>query len=444
MHGSFSRLMNEDTSFIMSNMKKRVIVWIAAMAVFAPILSAGEKEMKAALDVWQQRQAEYNAVLSVTTTPEQRDSVPPPSADEVAPALWKAVRKQTGTRKVASATRRGYEKAELIDVPKYEFDEEWAAPAVVWFLNHPETLAKMYERAPQKLATYAKALLDSVRDRHFSSPLIGEACAKLSENTGADVYSVLQKIYERNSSPAARGAAALAMSVMLTNPALVGEEGGAAHARAKRIYLIRQALNLAPQDAMFGTASLTDVATELIYRITNLDEGTIPPRMTLTDPQGKECLFPVVGKANLIFFWDPSEDVGMSIMQKQAVLLRSYPNLVLCPIVVNGDRESWLRMMQSHGLSICYMDDERGTAGKAYRVEHLPHAVLVNEQARVLFYGYPDMQLQTALDCWKNQSKERPSPPREPATPESQPEPQTTGDESPNHSAPPLREMPQF
>ena len=427
--------MNGDAGLIMAGMKKRIIVWIAAMAVVAPVLHAGEKEMKAALDMWQQRQAEYNAVLSVASTPEQRESIPPPSADEVAPALWKAVRKQTGTRKVAAEARRGHEHAELIDVPRYEFDEEWAAPAVVWFLNHPETLAKIYEQAPQKLAAYAKALLNSVRDRHFSSPIIGEACAKLSENTGADVYEVLQKIYERNSSPAARGAAALAMSVMLTNPAIVSEEGGAAHARAKRIYLIRQALNLAPQDAMFGSASLTDVATELIYRISNLDEGTIPPRMKLTDPQGEQCLFPVVGKANLIFFWDPSEDVGMSIMQQQAALLHSYPNLVLCPIVVNGDRESWLRMMQNHGLTICYMDDEQGTAGKAYRVEHLPHAVLVNEQARVLFCGYPNMQLQAALDRWKNQSKGRIEISRDPLpTPESQPA----------EGAPPLREMPRF
>ncbi len=429
----------------MVGMKMRIIVWVSMMALVLPELRAGEQEMKAALDMWAQREAEYRAVLSEATTQEQRDSVPEPSADEVAPVLWKAIRKQTGTREQTPQTRNGRERAEQSVVPTYEFDEAWAAPAVVWFLNRPETLAKMYEKSPKKLAMYAKALLDSVLYRHFSSPLIGEACAKLAENNGSDVYEVLQKIYERNTTPAARAAAALAMSVMLANPATAGGEGGLARARAKRIYLIRQALNLAPPDAKFGAVSLTDAASELIYRITQLEEGAIPPRMKLTDPQGKECLFPEVGKMNLIFFWDPSEDVGMSIMQKQAVLLRQYPDLTLCPVVVNGEREEWQRMMQSNGIEICYMDDEQGTAGRAYRVQHLPHAVLIDEHARVVYCGYPNMQLQTALDHWKSEHKQQPKSPSSPSpAPAPAPQARPNADQPADHPAPPLREMPAF
>ncbi len=425
----------------MARMKMRTIVGVAMAILTLPKLHAGEQEMKAALDMWAQRQAEYKAVLSVATTQQQRDSIPEPSASEVAPALWKAIRKQTGTRAQAPQARAGSGHAMQGTVATHEFDEPWAAPAVVWFLNHPETLAKMYENSPQKLAMYAKALLEAVRYRHYNSPLIGEACAKLAENNGSDVYEVLQKVYERNTTPAARAAAALAMSIMLANPAVAGEEGGLARARAKRIYLIRQALNLAPQDAMFGAVNLTDAASELIYRITQLEEGAIPPRLKLTDPQGKERLFPEVGKVNLIFFWDPSEDVGMTIMQKQAALLQQYPDLVLCPVVVNGEREGWLRMMQNNGIKICYMDDEQGTSGRAYRVEHLPHAVLVNEHARVLYHGYPNMQLQAALDNWKNMSKQRK---KTSLSPEPAPQTQPDANQPTDHPVPPLREMPVF
>ena len=435
-----------DMRFYNGRMKMRHIAWAALLTVAMQLCQANEEQMKRALKLWEQQDAEYRAALDVATTPEQRDSILPPSTGEVAEILWKAIRGSTGVRNVAvdsSGVRGRLNGEEPKKINTYEMDEEWAAPAVVWFLNHPESLVKIYEGKPQKLAIFAQALLNSVRYRHYASPLIGKACAKLAENNGADVYETLQKIYEHNTDPAARAAAALAMSVMLANPAMAGEEGGRARARAKRIYLIRQALVLAPQDEMFGAVSLTDAAQELIYRIHQLEEGAIPPRIKITDVRGNERLFPVVGKANLIFFWDPEEDVGLSIMRKQEALTTKYPQLELCPVVVHRDRDELQKTLLENGVDLCYMDDERGSAGQAYRVSQLPHAVLVNEHSRVLYSGYPDMQLQSALNAWQKEAENNAQPPanHRPTAPTGQ----SNGLLPPTKkSSPPLREMPQF
>ena len=427
-----------------------------AMQLLGSWACGGEAEMKSALEYWSQREAEYNAALSVATTDEQRASLPPPSATDFAPRLWKAVRNQTGTREVTAPGVRqtkGKETSATRKVPTYEFEEDWAAPAVVWFLNHPEALAKLYEKSPKKLATYAEALLDSVDNKHYSSPLIGGACAKLAENTGAQVYAVLEKIYERNTTPAVRGAAAMAMSIMLANPNLAEAGGGRARVRAKRIYLIRQALNLSPEDAKFGELTLTQVAEEQIYRIRNLGVGTIPPQLKLTDSSGQSNTFPVLGKVNLIFFWSPAEDVGLSIMKKQSALMKQYPSLELCPVVPHSESEQLQGMMTEQGILTCYMDDEKGTAGSAYRVNQLPMAVLVDEHARILYLGYPDMQLQAALnECFSASHRKLNATPPD-GTRSATPPPPALQQPSPaapapgpvgNDTPPALREMPQL
>ena len=378
--------------------------FIAFLAASLSPAFAGEQEMRAALARISQQEAEYRAALSLATTDEQRASIIPPSTDEAAAALWKSVRTKTGTKEVPVTPPASLRKAENTkpsatrQAPTYEFEEDWAAPAVVWLLSHPDALAGLFPDAPQKLAHTAHDLLDSVLNKHYSSPLVAELCPRFAENTDEQVYDVIKKIYEKNEDPTARGAAALAMSIMLSNPSLAAEEGGQAQIRAKRIFLIRQALNTSPEDASFGNASLTEVAQEQIYRIRRLSVGVIPPQVTLTAPDGTPSVFPSPGKHTLLFFWSPAEDVGLTVMQKQQALLKRYPDLVVCPIVQHMEPEQLNAMLKEQEIAVSYADDTKGTAATAYRIRQLPHAVLLSPSCRILFTGYPDMQLQTALD----------------------------------------------
>ena len=386
-----------------------------------------EQAMQQAMSEWTQQIAEYQAALSLATTEEQRAELPPPTPEEVAPKIWrsvsKAVKTQGGGKKGATT---------------YEFDEEWAAPAVIWLVQHPEAFAKALEDRPKELPRYAKAIMNSLLNTHYKNPLIAEACPKLAESSGDLSYKILKRIYAENPDATAKGCAALALSLMLSNPTLMHEEGGEAGARRKRVFYIMEALNTAPGNAMFGTASLTQVATEEIYRLRNLSIGSIPPRITLSDKDGQPAVFPQSGKPNLIFFWSPGEEVGLSLMSKQNALAKQYPDLIICPIIPYGDRDDMVSMMQANDMQSCYQDDVQGTAGSAYRVAQLPHAVLVDERARVLYIGYPDMRLQTALaNYFSNRGKAAPA--QKPATPAPRQDTPRGSNEPPT-----LREMPKF
>ena len=389
----------------MSRMKRTLLVTLASAWTLSPVY-AGESEMNKVLNVWEQRISEYKAALSYAKTEEEKEKLLPPSPDEVAGRLWRSIRGVTGTRDAAlrKADKNLPEKT-------FEFEEEWAAPAVIWFIQHPDALAKVLKNQQEVLSPYAYALLDSVKNKHFKSPLIGEICVKLSESTNGKVYEALEKIYTDNPSPTARSCAALAMSIMLSNPELASLEGGYARTRSKRIYYIKQALNIAPKDTMFGNVSLTDAATEEIYRLRYLSLNSIPPKMPIQTAGGQATEFPRPGKPNLIFFWSPDEEVGLSLMGKQKALLKQFPDLELYPIVPHMEKERLEQILHENNIEICYTDDEQGKAGTAYRISRIPTAILLDDRSHILYIGYPDMQLQTALTAYydKNDSAAKPA-----------------------------------
>lgn len=424
---------------------------------------ADEAAMKKALEGWEQQMTEFQAAKKVAKTEGQRAALKFPDGYDVAKKLWKAVNRRTGEReemvRPSAAERMKGATDQKKDIPTYEFEEPWAAPAVAWFINHPQAFAQIFGDKQRQVSYYANAMLESVARVHYNHPAIAEACAKMSESSSVRVYEMLEKIYSRNQDPTARANAALALSIMLGNPAVSSAEGSDAMARSKRVYYLKQALNLAPEEAMFGDMSLSEAGLEVAYILRHLTVGSIPPQMTLSDGQGKQVSFPVPGKANLLFFWSPAEPNGLRLVSKSEQIHQQYPELEFCPITSYSDTEEWKATLQEQGIPFSYMDDEQGTAGKAYRITQLPTAVLVNDKCQILYIGYPGLQLQTALDNLfsdKTAQRKRVTIGEEaPAIqPGSQPEP--AGPQQPaaapantplpasSNEAPELRDMPEF
>ncbi len=437
---------------------KNTFIW-AAVAVLGCILptQADEKAMQDALSRWQQRVSEYEAALSVAQTDEQKAAVAAPDAADVAAALWKSISTKTGERDEMVAPtaeeRMKGAKPELRKVSTYAFEETWAAPAVFWFINRPQQLARLYENKPRQLSFFADALIKSIDMRHYNSPHIAGACAKLAESPSVRVYKILEKVYSRNQDATARGCAALAMSLMLTNPTISAAEGSETVARGKRIFFLKQALNLTPENTAFGQSTVTQVASELAYVLRHLSVGCIPPQIKVRDMAGKEHAFPVPGKTTLLFFWSTDEEVGSRMVVKGDSLQTQYPGIEFCPITVHQDAENRSARLQELGIAHSYMDNAENAGGLAYRVRQLPTAVLTNERCQILYIGYPDMKLQTALTAHFNENIS--SGPRvrisetEPAEnppliqPGSQPKP-APATPQPGDEAPALREMPKF
>lgn len=432
---------------------------LAALVGMAPAM-ADEKAMQDALSCWQQRLTEYEAAVSMAQTDEQRAAIAEPDGADEAAALWKSICTKTGERdewvEPTAEERMQGVKPGTRKVSTYAFEEAWAAPAVFWFINRPQQLAALFQGKPRQLSFYADALLKSIDKRHYNSPHIAVACAKLAESPSVRIYKILEKVYTRNQDATARGCAALAMSLMLTNPTIAAAEGSETVARGKRIFFLKQALNLTPEKTRFGNATVTDVAAELAYVLRHLSVGCIPPQINVRDMEGKEHTMPTPGKTTLLFFWSVEEEVGCRMVAKGDSLKKQYPGLEFCPITVHQEAESWSTRLQELGVEHSYMDKAENTGGMAYRVRQLPTAVLINERCQILYIGYPDMKLQTALTAHYNDnvmsgSRVRVGTPTqqedEPIIqPGSQPSPAqpTPAPMQPSDEAPALRDMPQF
>lgn len=437
-------------------MKKALLVMAVAALVHAPAL-ADEKAMQDALNLWQQRVSEYEAACRVAQTEEQQASIAQPDGADIAETLWKSISTKTGERdewaEPTADERMHGAQGEMRKVATYAIEEAWAAPAVFWFINRPEQLARIFENRPRQLSFFADALMKSLEKQHYKHQRVADICAKLSESHSVRVYKILEKIYTRNQDATARGCAALAMSIMLMDPTIAAAEGSETVARGKRVFFLKQALNLTPEKTTFGTSTVTEVAAELAYRLRHLSVGSVPPQIKVRDMEGKEHTIPTPGHATLLFFWSVDEEVGCRMVAKSDSLETQYPGLQFCPITIHQEAEEWSRRLQDVGVERSYMDNAQNEGGLAYRVRQLPTAVLLNERCQILYAGYPDMKLQSALMSHfqdragaepKVRIEEAPQPILQPApqAPQSLPDSQQLPASS--DEAPALREMPQF
>lgn len=430
-------------------MNKASTLFLAALAAM-PVLG-NEDAMNKALAAWDARITEYKAAVAQAPTPEAKAAINAPDGADLAPALWQAVSGVTATRQEEVKGRKG--EKQLRTVRSYEFEQPWAAPAVARLLSSPTAMtAAIGADKPKQITAFTEALKKALRDTHYTAPAAAEVCAALAAGTSVDEYDTLEKIYTRNQDGNARACAAMAMSLMLSNPMVSGVAGSEAMVRAKRIYYLKQALLLAKDETEFGGTPLTEVAKEQAYRLRHLTIGCVPPQLTVRDLQGKEHTFPETGKVNLLFFWSPQESVGSSLIPRLAQVQKQYPELVLCPVCPAQTEEDKAAVRETAGDVPVYTDNEKGSAGQDYRISVVPTAVLLGANSTILYIGYPDMKLQTALEAAMRPAREQKrgtiviqdgTEAQEEAPvvqPGSSPKPAPAAEEQP----PTLRDMPEF
>ncbi|MDO4221488.1 MAG: hypothetical protein Q4C88_05145 [Akkermansia sp.] len=421
---------------------KKYAILCAAGLMLLPAATATEEAMNGALAVWNQQYSEYRAALQFANTEEERAQVKEPDGAEIADDLWKSVSAKTreGGKDKGSA---------------YEFDEPWAAPAVIWFVQHPAALAQALSKKknPQReTAYYADRLMDALYRVHYTHPGVAAACAKLAEGNTAREYEILEKIYSRNQDKNARGCAALGMSLMLSNPLISSIGGSEPEVRAKRVYFLKRSLTLTEDNAMFGNARLSEVASEQAYRLRHLMPRSVPPQITVKDMGGTSVTVPTQGKPHLILFWAPEEETGSTMVRGIDKLAAANPGLEIVPVTHFATPDT-VQQLQQQGISRTCLDDTAGSAARAYRIAALPTAVLVGADCTILYTGAPNMQLQAKIDaCTKAQPKaeERPrvivedTPALQQAKPQQGPAPLAPMPQPRGDTPPALRDMPQF
>lgn len=390
-----------------ARMKSRYAYALCALLAAASSMPAAATEdaMKAALGHWEQEMTEYRAALSSAQSDEARSEIKAPDGKGVGKELWKAISGKTGTRKKVIQGTKGpaLESVEerVLTVPTYEFEEKWAAPAVVWFLERPQVLVEVFEGKPSRLAGIVEALWDAVQEKHYDSPLMARICHLIAAKPDVQRYEMLKKIYLRNTDRNARGCAAMGMSIMLGNPMVSSAEGSDAMAMNKRLYYLKQALTLTDDNTAFGDISLSEAASNQTYIIRHLTKGQTPPLVTMSTVDGQKASFPVKGVPSVLFFWHPSEQIGTDIVAKHQSLKKQFPSLQFLPVTAHPlDDQLFREDLKTLGIPFTYVDDEQGSISLAYRVSMLPLAVFADARGDILYIGYPDIKLQTALDSY--------------------------------------------
>lgn len=422
----------------MQDMKKTM--GVIAGILLATGAGATEEAMQQALQEWNQQVAAYKQAVQNAPDDAARAAITVPTGRDIAPKLWQAMSSRTGTRRNSKGTA---------DIPTYEFEKSWALPGIVWILEHPQAFTAAFTEEEQAQLTYfGNAIVDSLIRRHYTHPGISAAVPSLATTSSVREYELLQKIYQRNQHKEARACAALGMSIMLNNPMVSSVEGSEAMARGKRLYYLKQSILLSGKDTRFGSRPITEVAMEQAYFLRHLAVGCIAPQLRVADTQGAAHTFPTPGKPNLLIFWSPADPVSSGMVRDIEKLRSQYPELEICPIMPHADAEAQQQALEELGISFTYVDDAKGTAGRSYRVDQLPTAILIGKRSNILYGGYPDMKLQTALET-ASLTDEQDSKARRPSVMIKENDapviqPGSTPAQSADTTVPGLREMPEF
>ncbi len=407
-----------------------------ALLLCTPLAPADESSMIRALNNWQQTQQDYQVALQrAADDPEARAALlrTPPSGRGIAKALWKSISKRTGSRLITppkSAKRPPYR------VPQYEYESDWAAPAVIWWLQHSDLLNTVV--ASDKVENTLQSLLAAAERLHYAHPKMADLCPVLAQSKSARSYDLLEKIFNKNPSAHARASAALAMGLLLRHENIYSIEGSPEEARAKRVSYIRYALQTAPKGISFGTHPFETVALEEIYQLSNLSPNSIPPQIFPTASDGTTRALPVVGEAQLLYFWDPLDSASTALLRTASPLKKQYPYLQFRAITAGITHDEIRNAPDMAQPNVTHYIDPEGKAIQAYRIPKAGYAVLISDKTKILYIGEPNLKLQAAInayDAQRERAKSRPAPPtsNQPGPAPAQPSAQ---------DIPPLRDLP--
>ncbi len=419
-----------------SSPQSRLALLSLALLLSSPLAQADEPSMLRALRNWQQTQQDYQVALRrVADDPEARAALlrTPPSGRGIAKELWKSISKRTGSRLITppkSAKRPPYR------VPSYEYEQAWAAPAVIWWLQHSDLLHTVV--ASDKVEHTLQSLLSAAERLHYAHPSMADLCPVLAQSKSARSYDLLEKIFQKNPTAQARANAALAMGLLLRHENIYSIEGNPEEARAKRVSYIRYALQTAPKGSYFGTLPFETVALEEIYQLSNLSPNSIPPQIFPTASDGTTRALPVVGEAQLLYFWDPLDSASTALLRTASPLKKQYPYLQFRAITAGITHDEILNSPDMALPDVTHYIDREGKAIQAYRIPKAGFAILISDKTKILYIGEPNLKLQAAINAYDAQRTRASTRPANPPSGQLQPPaPQPSTQE-----IPPLRDLP--
>ncbi len=393
--------------------KSILSISLALSCLYPSLVQASEQGMNEALKQWEQEIGEYQAALNNTKDETQRNLLlaNPPSGESMAKKLWKETYYRIGTREITekktTAPKNRFDVAKVKKIPVYAYEETWAAPAVAWWITHPQALASIINQ--QQCSRVIAAMIDSIERTHFDKACMADVCAPLSSLSSMQAYECLKKIHIHNTNMAAKANAAMGLSLMLNKAPIRSIEGSEDMADAKRIYYIKEALSIAPKGCMFGNVPIEVPANEQIHLVTKLSPGRVPPQISVLDAEKRQLMFPIPNQAQILLFWSPDNQESIALLRRTGDLAAKYPQIKIIPIAVGADLESIKQCQESEGINIPSYSDQAGSAAKEYRIGVLPYVAFLGNTNTLVYLGYPDLNFQSKITSYLQQAPEPPA-----------------------------------
>lgn len=269
-------------------------------------------------------------------------------------------------------------------------NESWTLDYAAW-LYHNAPVVVLTAQPNQRSADMR--IREAVGRFHIRSPRVGYLAVSIPLAKNPSALSLLEKIERQNPDFRVQGAAAMGQAILFR---MMGNDWKLIRKRSEKL---RKAI-IQGNDLAVGKTTILRLAEDEIFRMNNLEDGTVAPEIKGVDIAAKPfSLTDYKGKVVVLVFWHtwmPEADRTIRIVRQLHQDLQGKNAVV---IGVNQDHPLTLRKMTGDGETPWrnFSDSKRNIA-KLYRLNEWPTAFVLDGNGKIAHVGPPGAFVNITVD----------------------------------------------
>ncbi len=265
---------------------------------------------------------------------------------------------------------------------KGSLSESWTLEPAAWLLSNATEYAIRIPKGRKKRSP-AALIRDSVRKHHLKSSKVGPYCIAITNVKDPKSVQLLETIEKVNGNAAVKGAAALGQVILYRR---LGQGGTGMATRQEKLKIAIKA-----PDLTVGKSTTQAIARDEIFRMTNLNLGTVSPDFRgIEVDQTISNLRDHLGKVTVLLFWHglmPSHDETLELFRSYQ---KDFQEKGIELVGINMDNPLTLRRHIAEGnVSWKNYSDASQKISKLYRIENWPQVYVLDKEHKIRYIGGP-------------------------------------------------------